>query len=506
MPKFPKRERETDDAQTASPQVREPRKPNGILAIAPIFSMFVLLAVGYIGFGLPAEPLIIASTFIAGGIAIYLGHTFDDLMDAISEKIAKVMPAFLILVTVGFLIGTWIAGGTIPMIIYYGLEIISPEWLAVTALLVTSITSIATGTSWGSAGTVGVAFMGVAIGLNANLPVVAGAVIAGAYFGDKMSPLSDTTNLAALTGGVNLYTHIANMLWTTGPAYIVSIIVFMTAGRASTGGGGADVEASVAAINGFLEQNYTWNLWLLVPLLIVLIGSMLRKPTIPVMILASVIAMFNAAIFQGQSLKSIIDSSVSGFSLDMIPNAEAVANAPEDISRLLERGGMASMMGTLLIAFLALSFAGVVSKMGALDWVVERLLKVARNTSSLIILTIVICLVTIASTCNGQVSIVMPGEMLREAYIKRGIHPKVLSRTLEDSVTVTETLIPWTAAGAYMAGTLGVATIEYAPWAVLNWCGMIFASILALTGIGITKINKEQQDMFLNHPQLAMNH
>ena len=163
------------------------------------------------------------------------------------------------------------------------------------------------------------------------------------------------------------------------------------------------------------------------------------------------------------------------------------------------------MMGTLLIAFCALSFAGAVSRTGALDLIVEKLLNVARTTTSLILSTIVICLITIATTCNGQVSIVMPGEMLREAYIKRGLHPKVLTRTLEDSVTVTEALIPWTAAGAYMAGTLGVSTLAYAPWAILNWSGMIFAAIWAVTGIGVKKISIDQQTEFIENPQAAMN-
>lgn len=501
---------EVNDPFIDHPSAPEPgttktrRVPTLGLALLPIAAMVVFLAVGYIWLGLAAEPLIVAATFVAGFVAIYLGWSFDEIMAAISEKLAKVMPAFLILISVGFLIGAWMIGGTIPMIIYYGLEIISPEWLALTALLVTSIVSLATGTSWGSAGTIGVAFMGVAIGLDANLALVAGAVVAGAYFGDKMSPLSDTTNLAALTTGVNLYTHIGNMIWTTGPAYLLSIVVFATAGRSAAGAVG-NLE-SVSLINGFLDQAFNWNVLLLLPLLMVLVGSMMRKPTVPVMILASVVALINAVIFQGQTFANAVQATLSGFDLSML---EAIgldaSGAPAEVSRLLERGGMSSMMGTLLIAFCALSFAGVVARTGALDLIVEKLMNVAKSTSSLILSTIAICLVTIATTCNGQVSIVMPGEMLREAYIKRGLHPKVLSRTLEDSVTVTETLIPWTAAGAYMAGTLGVATLDYAPWAVLNWAGMIFAAIWAFTGLGIKRITPAEQDMFLNNPQAAIN-
>ena len=211
------------------------RTPTVLSALLPIASMILLLGVGYIGFGLPAEPLIILSTLIAGGVAVHLGHSYDDIMAGISQKLAKVMPAFLILIAVGFMIGAWVVGGTIPMIIYYGLEIIDPQWLLVTALVVTALVSISTGTSWGAAGTIGVAFMGVAIGLDANLAAVAGAVVAGAYFGDKMSPLSDTTNLAALSTGTNLYTHIGNMIFTTGPAFLLAGVVYVISGFGSSG-------------------------------------------------------------------------------------------------------------------------------------------------------------------------------------------------------------------------------------------------------------------------------
>ena len=469
------------------------RQPTLADALIPIGFMILLLAVGYIGFGLNAEPLIIAAAVLAGVMALRLGHTYDDIMASIARQLAKVMPAFLILITVGFLIGTWMIGGTIPMIIYYGLEIISPQWLLITALVVTSIVSLATGTSWGSAGTVGVAFMGVAIGLDANLAAVAGAVVAGAYFGDKMSPLSDTTNLAALSTGVNLYTHIANMIWTTGPAFLLAAIVYTITGLTMGDAGSATPEA-VTQINTALSSAFSFNLVLLLPLLIVLVGSMTRKPTIPVMLAASVVAMINAVVFQGAAIADTVAAAVTGFDLDMIARAGFnIANAPDDIASLLERGGMTSMMNTLLIAFCAIVFAGVIILTGALDLLVERLLRFARKTGSLILTTIGICLVTISTTCNGQVSIVMPGEMLTDAYVKRGLHPKVLSRTIEDSVTVTETLFPWAAAGAYMAATLGVATLEYAPWAILNWSGMLFAILWGFTGLFIKKIGPEEQ-------------
>lgn len=473
------------------------KEPTLFLALLPIASMILLLCFGYILFELPPEPLIILSTVIAGIIAVKLGHNYDDIMGSISQKIAKTMPAILILITVGFMIGAWMIGGTIPMMIYYGLEIINPQFLLITAFIVTSIVSLCTGTSWGSAGTIGVAFMGVGAGLDMNLAAVAGAVVAGAYFGDKLSPLSDTTNLAALSTGVNLYEHIGHLLYTTVPSFIVTATVFLIAGFNS---GGADVAIpeKVGTIMDTLSTVFDWNLLLLLPVLIVLYGSIRKKPTIPVMLISSFVAMANGMIFQGFTLHDVITSVINGFDVAMINvqgfDATAVIS---DIPRLLNRGGMNSMMGTLLICFCAITFAGTISLTKSLELIVNKLLKHVRSTGSFILATIATGLTMIGVTSNGQVSILMPGEMLREAYIRRGLHPKNLGRTIEDSASIVEPILPWTAAGAYMAGTLGVATLEYLPWAILCWTGIIFATIWGFTGFGITKLTPEQQQEML---------
>lgn len=482
------------------PQERTPQKKQATLlhAVLPIVVMMALLGVGYIIFDLPAEPMIIVAAVVAGIIAIYLGYTYSEIMDSVAEKIAKVMPALLILVTVGLMIGAWMAGGTIPMIIYYGLEIISPQYLYVTALVVTSLVAASTGTSWGAAGTIGVAFMGVAIGMDGiNLAVVAGAVVSGAYFGDKLSPLSDTTNLAAAVTQVNLFEHIKHLLYTTVPSWITAGVVFLVVGLRIDAPEGVG-SAKVAEINSALSAGFDWNIWLLVPVLVVLVGSMMKKPTIPVMLLASALAMINALVFQGISLADTIGSIVGGFDISMITGAGFDAeNVVEDIPTLLNRGGMSSMMGTLLIAFIAIAFAGVLSVTKSLDLIIDKLLGLAKSTGSLILATIAIGLTTIATTCNGQISILMPGELLRGAYIKRGLHPKNLGRTVEDSATIIEPILPWTAAGAYMAGTLGVATLDYLPWAILCWTGIVFATIWGYTGFGIAKLTPEEQATML---------
>lgn len=465
---------------------RVKRKPTVGQALVPILGMLVILGIGIGLLGLPAEPLIVLAAVVSGAMAIHLGYSYDEIMEEISEKIAKVWGALLILVIVGFMIGSWMLGGTIPMLIYYGLKLISPQYLALTAFVVSAIVSVMTGTSWGSAGTIGVAFMGVAIGMNANLALVAGAVVSGAYFGDKLSPLSDTTNLASAVCGVDLYQHVYNQLWTTGAAAVLSCIVYTILGHVSTTAN-VGVPETVQVLTGTLDSMYSWNLFFLVPLLIVLIGSATRKPTIPVMLAASVVALINAAIFQGASLQSIVETTLNGFNVSMLGFDEAAVSP--DLIRLLHRGGMMAMMNTLLIAVCAISFAGTMTVTGALDVLISKLLTKIHNTFQLVGATIITCLVTTGVTSNGQVSILMPGEAFRSAYIQRGLHPKVLSRTLEDSVTCTECLIPWTAAGAYMATTLGVPTLSYLPFAILNYSGMIFALIWAATGIGITKID-----------------
>lgn len=457
-------------------------------AIFPILVMLVVLGIGVGGLGLPAEPLIVLATVIAGVQAILLGYSYDSIIEEISLKISKIWGALLILVIVGFMIGSWMIGGTIPMLIYYGLKLINPKYLALTAFLLTAIVSILTGTSWGSAGTIGVAFMGVAVGLDVNLAVIAGAVVSGAYFGDKLSPLSDTTNLASAVCEVNIYEHIANQMWTTGGSAIIAAIFYFIYGQFYITGSGQTPE-TVLALMKTLNEMFNWNIILIIPLLIVLIGSITKKPTIPVMLLASFIALFNAFIFQGASIDNIINATLNGFNVGMLGYDETTVIP--DLVKLLHRGGMMAMMNTLLIAICAISFAGTISVTGGLDTLISKLTEKISSTFQLVASTIIICLITTGVTSNGQVSILMPGEALKDVYKKKGLHPKVLSRTLEDSVSCTECLIPWTAAGAYMAATLGVPTLSYLPFAVLNYSGMVLALIWAATGIGITKLKSK---------------
>lgn len=473
-------------------QPRAKRMPTILEALIPVVAMLLVLFIGKGVLGFSTEPLLIIVACVAAFIAWRVGCTWDDMLDEISQKIAKGMPAILILITVGAMVGTWMTSGTIPMMIYYGVQIVSPKWLLVTAFLITCLVSVATGTSWGSVATMGVALMGIASALGVNPAATAGAVIAGSYFGDKISPLSDTTNLAPLAAGSNLYEHIGHMFWTTVPASIVSLVVYAVVGLNANTAAGATSEA-VTNMMAQLDQMYNWNILILLPVILVLAGSLLKLPTIPVMILSTVVAGVEGIFMQGISLGNVLTSTVSGFNVTMItrPGFDA-ANAAFEVTKLLNRGGMNGIMSTTLLVFCAFCFAGIMSRAGCLEVVLKAILSVAKTTGSLILATVISCITMALTTGNSYLSILIPGEMFRDAYKERGLHPKNLSRTLEDAGTVFVPLVPWSAAGAYMAATLGVETLDYLPWAILCYIGFIFAIIYGYTGIGIAKLPKEE--------------
>lgn len=466
--------------------------PTILEALIPVVAMLLVLFIGKGVLGFSTEPLLIIVACVAAFIAWRVGCTWDDMLDEISQKIAKGMPAILILITVGAMVGTWMTSGTIPMMIYYGVQIVSPKWLLVTAFLITCLVSVATGTSWGSVATMGVALMGIASALGVNPAATAGAVIAGSYFGDKISPLSDTTNLAPLAAGSNLYEHIGHMFWTTVPATIVSLVVYAVVGLNANTAAGATSEA-VTNMMAQLDQMYDWNILILLPVILVLAGSLLKLPTIPVMILSTVVAGVEGIFMQGISLGNVLTSTVSGFNVTMItrPGFDA-ANAAFEVTKLLNRGGMNGIMSTTLLVFCAFCFAGIMSRAGCLEVVLKAILSVAKTTGSLILATVISCITMALTTGNSYLSILIPGEMFRDAYKERGLHPKNLSRTLEDAGTVFVPLVPWSAAGAYMTATLGVETLNYLPWAILCYTGFIFAIIYGYTGIGIAKLPKEE--------------
>ena len=459
-----------------------------IAVITPVLR--ALASIPYIGSvfqaSIPVHVPLVGAAAVASLMALRLGLRWRDVEQSYLEGIKLALAACLILLVVGMLIGTWIAGGIEPMLIVYGLKLISPGYFLVAACACCAIVSLATGSSWTTAGTVGIAFIGIGTGLGIPLPMVAGAIVSGAYFGDKMSPLSDTTNLAPAVAGSELFEHVRHMLWTTGPSMIITLVLYWLLGLRY--GGDENSIGAVQTITDTLTKNYHITPWLLVPPVIILIMVAKRMPALPAVLIGAIIGGLWANIFQGATLASTFDIAYNGV------KAETGVKA---VDELLSRGGMSSMFGTIGIIFCAMCFGGVMEKSGMLGAIANAILRLAKGTGSLITATLATCLGSNIVAPDQYLSIVVPGRMYREAYRKAGLHPKNLSRALEDSATLTSPLIPWNSCGAFMFATLGVFPFAYAPFAFLNLINPLISALYGWTGWTIEKLPPEEQNAVL---------
>jgi len=461
---------------------REKRKPNLAIALTPLIIMGILLGVGYGVYHIRAQVLLVAAAFITGGIGLYLRFSWQEMERGIVDSIHKAMPAILIMLCVGILIGTWIASGTIPMVIYYGLKLISPKYFLLTACFVCSITSLATGTSWGTIGTLGVAFIGIAMGLGVPLGPAAGAIVAGAYFGDKMSPFSDVANLAPIAAGTNLFDHIKHMMWSATPAWLFGLFVYFLVGLRYEAK--AVESEKMLLIMRTLKENFNFNILLLLPMIIVFYYAFTKKPTIPGMLISSLVACILAAVFQKASLTQIAEAINTGY--------KANTGVPE-VDNLISRGGMMSMMETQLVAFTAFSFGGIMQRTGLLSVILDKVMKFARKTWSIVLTTIASSLVTAIVTGSSYLSMIIPGELLSPIYKKKELAAKNLSRIIEESGAIMVPLIPWSMAGVYITGTIGVPTFEYLPWAIMNYASVIILAIYGFTGFTMAPKIREDE-------------
>lgn len=461
---------------------RAGRPPSFGVALVPLLSMAVLLGLGYGVYRIRPQVLLVAAAFLTGCLGVLLGFRWEDMQKGIVASIHKAMPAILIMLTVGILIGSWMASGTIPMIIYYGLKVVSPKFFLVTACLVSSVTALATGTSWGTVGTVGVASIGIALGLGLPLGLAAGAIVSGAYFGDKMSPFSDIPNLAAVTAGADLLDHIKHMMWSAVPGWLLSLGVYFVAGLRFRGR--AISSETITLILETLKKSFRFNVLLLLPLVIVLYLAFAKKPTIPGMLLSALTAAVLAVVFQKETIVRIATAMNAGY-----PARTGV----EAVDRLLSRGGLMSMMETQLVAFTAFSFGGIMQQTGMLSVILERVMRFARRTGSLVSVTIGSCLVTAAVTGSSYLAMIIPGELLGPMYRARNLAAKNLSRIIDECGGIIVPLIPWSMAGVYISGALGVPVVSYAAWAVANWVAVIILAVFGFTGFKMDRrINDEE--------------
>src|SRR5699024_5269186 len=462
-------------------------------SILSLFLMFIFVFVGYLIFGLRVELMMVAAAIGAGLLAFRLGMTWSEMEQAISKRLTGATPAMLIICIIGIVIGTFIFSGSIPMLIYYGINVINPEYLLVSAFLLNIIFSIITGSAWGSVGTIGIAMMSIAASIGVPLHITAGAVISGAIFGDKLSPLSETTNLASATTGVDLYEHIKSMLWTTVRASIISLIVFFITGLTLDVSAGSNM-AEATLILEELDQIFNWNVLLLLPFVIILIGALMKKPPIPVMLLGCIVSLILGVTVQGFSLHSGVTAAYSGFSTDLLGSMSS-AEWSDSLLTLLNRGGLLSMVGVIIIIYAGYSYTSIISEAGFLERALHPLTSRVKKRGPLMLTTIFTSLILlIFSGTSYTVAIIIP-EMFKKPFRKAGMAAKNLSRTIEDVGTVMAGLVPWGTSGAFYISTLGIAIYGaegYAPWAVMTYATPLVAIFLAYTGIGIYKINKEK--------------
>jgi len=463
-------------------------------ALAPILTMLGLFLLGTITVGLSGELLVailLASAAVAGLIAARHGQGWEDVQRATGEKLADVLPAILILLAIGMLIATWVLSGTIPYLVYWGVRLISPRWLVLTAFLATALMSLATGTSWGSAGTIGVALMGTAAALGSPMAATAGAVVSGAYFGDKMSPLSDSTNICAIGAGADLYAHIRHMLYTAAPSFVLAFLLYAYASRltpiASDG-----MTPGARELLTDLELVFVLSPLVLIPPLIVVFSIVRRVPPALAIAVSSVVAIGLGVWLQGFGPEEAIRAAVAGFDLEMVASTGADPGVlGPDLTRLVQRGGLYGMANTLIVVIAAFLLAGAMSASGSLELLIERMLGAVSSVFGLIAATMAAGATTIALTSHGGVTALVIGGLFQGAYRERELASVNLSRSLEDSVTITEPLMPWTVSAVFMAGTLGVSTLEYAPWALFCYGGPIFSLLIAATyertGFGIRR-------------------
>lgn len=466
------------------------RKPTLFESISCFIFLGVVVGIGFGVFDIPVQPLLLISAAYAAFIALRVGLDWQSMERGITERLKTAMPAIFIIFAVGVIVGTWIYSGTVPMLIYYGLLLIDPSYFLITAFIITAVVSVATGTAWGSTATAGVALMGIAIELNIPLGMAAGAIISGAIFGDKLSPLSDTTNLAALVVEVNLYDHIKHMLWTTIPASLVGIIVWFIAGF-NIDTGNADAE-NVQNLMNELSSIFNWNIFMLLPFIIILWGAFRRKPIVPVMLLSSVVAVVIGTLSNGFNIADGFIAMADGFMISMVPGSSEFS---ETTLSLLTQGGIFSMTTIIVTIFCGYAFAGIVEVAGCLDRILETLHDLVRTPPQLTGVTILGSLAVVFTAGVASISIIMVGVLMKKAYLDQGLHEKNLSRTLEDSGTMILGFVPWGVSAIYYLEVLGVGVGDYWVWAVPCYLCIVFAMINAWTGLGMAKADRKPEEV-----------
>ncbi|MEH6943896.1 Na+/H+ antiporter NhaC [Bacillus sp. JJ722] len=452
------------------------------LAIIPLVVMIVVMAITVVWLEQGPHVPLIVGTATAALVAWKVGYKWNELEEAMYKGIRLALPAIVIIILVGLTIGAWIGGGIVATMIYYGLKIITPSLFLVSITIICGIVSLAIGSSWSTMGTIGVAGMGIGLSMGIPAPMIAGAIISGAYFGDKMSPLSDTTNLAAGLTGTDLFVHIRHMFYTTIPGLVIALVAFWFLGKdfGESGAQTTDIEQTLSV----LQKEFVISPFLLLIPLIVIILVAKKVPAIPGLLIGILLGFLSHVFVQGGSFAEAVAALQSGYVID-------TGNTMVD--KLFNGGGLDNMMYTVSMTIVAMTFGGMLEYTGMLQAIVNQILKLAKTAKGLIVSTLVSCFATNASCSEQYISIVIPSRMYAQAYRDKGLASKNLSRVLEDGGTLTSVFIPWNTCGVFIFGTLGVSAFEYAPYAILNLVVPIISIIYALTGFTIEKMDDEER-------------
>ena len=459
-----------------------------LLRILPVLFLGILIIYGMVirpkVFAQPSFPLevvfMLAAVFSITQL-LFLRFKWENIQDAIVLKLSRGFPAILILFSIGVIIGTWIVSGTIPMLIYYGISFINPAYIYLLAFLIPIVFSTLTGTSWGSIGTIGVVIIGVAAVIEANLGITAGAIVGGAFFGDKLSPLSDTTNLAAMATDVDLYDHIRSMMVTTFPSALIAAVIYFILGFVFPPSGSEVNTEQVTLTLNSISSMFNFNGWLLIPPAIVLIGSIRKMATLPTLLTSSMSATLIALIFQPYSSADVMATIHRGFNSDM---AYWINGAPENINILFSRGGLYELNEAIIFSIMVFVFIGSIDLIDSMPSIVDKTFGFIKSKASLIISSLFATAFTNGITSNQSATSFIIGDAFGRRYDESGISRKVLSRSIEDYGTMFESLIPWHATTIFLTMTLGVSYGEYWYWQLLSLINLIIAPTLAILGKG----------------------
>ncbi|EHL64463.1 Na+/H+ antiporter NhaC [Cloacibacillus evryensis] len=497
-----------------SEKTREHLKPSLALSIGIIILITAVVSAATLYYKVDVHaPIVMLAVIIALVGYFHLHYSYKELESAAIDSIMASIPSCLILTLVGMLVGLWIKAGIIPGLIYYGLGIISPNIFPLATLIVCAIISLSTGSSWSTEATVGVAMMGIGNGLGINPAFTAGVVVSGAYFGDKMSPLSDTTNLSPAVSGASLFDHIRAMCWTTGPSLVIFSVILLLWGF-SYSGNSIDT-TRINAIRTIIAAEFPVTLLCIIPPLLVIVASIIKIPAMPgicIGIFASMIMCAAGGVSMGEmwslsqwGYKAQLSAQIAGLEsmpeIAKILQAQGLQMQPElakdvaaMISRLVGRGGMQNMMWSVSLALIAMAMGGFLEVTGILHTLLAAMTKGVKRVGGLVSATVIASFAANLLTGSQYLSIIIPGRMFKSKYEESGLAPRMLSRSLEDSGTLTSVLIPWNVCGGYAAAVLGVPTLAYAPYAVLNWLTPLVAIFITYLGIGIFWRDKNGED------------